>query len=166
MNLKIIAGLLIVMAVGIGLAYWFGHSKGIDAGAVTCAKAQGADAANYQAAQTKAEQLARQAQSAADQQQIAQLQKMAKDAQDAAATAQATAATAMAQSATLTSDLTRLKNEDKTVSKWSGHCLPTSLLASVHPGVSSKAYPSQCRAAGGSNTGAVSAPAAKPAAVH
>lgn len=165
-KLELIAVVLVLLLLaGVG-AYWFGHTKGTDTANLACVTTHANDAANYQAAQTKAEQLARQAQSAADAQQIADLKKMAADAQAAAATAQQAADAAKAQSNTLTANLARLQNEDKTVSKWSGHCLPTSLLASLHPNTSSQTYPSACRAAGSGNTGAIPAIAGKPAASH
>lgn len=166
MSIKLILIMLVVALIAVGVAYWVGHSMGRSSGDVACAMAHAGDATTYAARESKAQQLARQAQAQADQQQIDDLKVLLGKAQEAAATAAATAAEAQARSKQLNSTLTELTHEDADVHKWDGHCLPPALLARLHPEAGPKEYPAACRAAGDGHAGAVPAAAGKAIASH
>lgn len=166
MSLKLWAALLLVVAVVVSAAYLVGHSNGRNAGDLACATAHSNDAANYQAKTTQAEANAREAQQAADAKQLADTTRLLNQAQQAALVAQQTADLAKQKNDALTANLARLQHEDATVQKWTDHCLPASLLASLHPGIDPKAYPSNCGAAGRGHQGAISTNTGQPAAGH
>lgn len=164
MSIKLIVVFVVVAVIAIGLAYWFGRSKGRDVGDLACVTAHAGDAAAYQAKETKAQALARKAQQQADAEQLQQLQSMLIKAQDAASKAAATAAAAQAKSQQLNDALAELKHENADVSKWSGHCLPAALLGRLHPDTNPQAYPAACRAAAGGHPLPVPAHTAQPVA--
>jgi hypothetical protein len=166
MSLKVILIICACALVAIGLAYWIGGMRASSASDLACVTAHANDEAKVQQAQTEAEQKGRQAQHDADLQQLNDLKGMMAAAQQAAAKAQQTADEATAKNNALNNDLTRLQHEDAKVDKWAGHCLPTSLLASLHPGIDAKAYPSACSRPGDSDKSRIPAHPAQSAAGH
>jgi hypothetical protein len=164
MSWKIILAVIVLVAIAVGLAYWFGRSKGRNVGDLACVTAHAGDAAAYQARETKAQALARQAQQQADAEQLQQLQSMLIKAQDAASKAAATAAAAQERSKALNDALTELSHENADVGKWRSHCLPAALLARLHPETNPQAYPAACRAAAGGHPLPVPAHTAQPVA--
>lgn len=166
MSIKVILVVLVLVAILVVAAFFVGHMRGKDAGDLACVTQHAGDAAAYQAKETRAQKLARDAQHKADMDQLNQLQHLLIQAQDAAASASAVAAAAKERSKNLSATLARLQHENVDVSKWSAGCLPPALLASLHPEASTKDYPIACRRAGGGDKGSISGVTSQPATGH
>lgn len=141
----VVAVLLIILAVGGYADYKLSYAAGSKSRDAICTTERAADKSNYESAQTDAIARAASAQKDADAVELKNTKAMLATAQQQALDAQSKADDAKALSANLSSNLTRLKNENKDVSTWSDACLPSALLGSLHPKGIGQAAASSCR---------------------
>lgn len=149
MDWKIIAGIVVfslALLGGIGYAeYKISFAAGVASNTAVCNDKLTTQQQQYEKSQSDAVTLAAQAQAQNDAAQLSEMRRQLSISQEQALTAQRAADDAKAKASTLTTTLTRLKNENKDVDTWSNACLPTALLASLHPEVGGKAPSGACR---------------------